>query len=384
MPLHFRDRFARYVIHIVVAMALLLVALTSKAQAMPNFAQAYGVQCSVCHTQVPALNAYGRYIQRTGYAALNPHVLKKEYPLWVDYSTTYTEQAPNAAQWQAGNLAIHADGTIGPGVTNWSYHVQQWLWQGNAPGGLDTAWVAYHNLLDRSGHLFVGKVESPGPSEYSQWFDVTGLTINQPAEMTVGEHAYQLDANRWGTKFVYDRGSFYGEVAYLTSGADLSGFNDYSDDTDKTMEYQLAFSNPKKPLEVGYVGSRGSWPLTEGGFDQYYSTTFYVQRDPVKYIPGVLVTYQMAYDANPGNGAPPAASNGASFEIYDNIGQRGMLSIGKQFTNDGMGNQLQVGNIDASYHVMRFVFVYLEAAFNQQQKPTWNGLIWLPLPIGPI
>ncbi len=101
---------------------------------MPNFAQAYGVQCSVCHTQVPALNAYGRYIQRTGYAALNPHVLKKEYPLWIDYSTTYTEQTPNAAQWQGGNLGIHADGTLGPGVTNWSYHVQQWLWEGNAAG----------------------------------------------------------------------------------------------------------------------------------------------------------------------------------------------------------------------------------------------------------
>ncbi|MGC2129799.1 MAG: hypothetical protein WA629_06855 [Candidatus Aquilonibacter sp.] len=384
MRLHFRDRFARCVVRVAVTVALLAVALTSKAQAMPNFAQAYGVQCSVCHTQVPALNAYGRYIQRTGYAALNPHVLKKEYPLWIDYSTTYTEQTPNAAQWQGGNLGIHADGTLGPGVTNWSYHVQQWLWEGNEPGGLDTAWVAYHNLLGRDGHLFVGKVQSPGPSEYSQWFDVTGLSVNEPAELTVGEHAYQLDANRWGSKFVYDRGSFYGQVAYLTSTADLSGFNDYSNDTDKTLEYQAAFANPKKPLEVGYVGSRGSWPLTEGGVDQYYSNSFYVQRDPVKYIPGVLVTYQMAYDASPGNGAPPSASNGASFEIYDNIGQRGMLSVGKQFTNDGMGNQVQVGNVDASYHVMRFVFVYVEAAFNQQQKPTWNGLIWLPLPIGPI
>ena len=147
------------------------------------------------------------------------------------------------------------------------------------------------------------------------------------------------------------------EVAYLTSGADIYGFNDYSDDTDKTMEYQVAFANQKNPLEIGYYGSRGSWPLTEGGVDQYYANAFYVQRDPVKYVPGVLVTYQMGYDGNPGNGAAPAASNAASFELFDNIGQRGMLSVGKQFTNDGMGNQTQIGNVDASYHVMRFVFI---------------------------
>jgi hypothetical protein len=42
-------------------------AVTAPAMAMPPFAQAYGVQCNVCHTQVPALNTYGRYVQRTGY-----------------------------------------------------------------------------------------------------------------------------------------------------------------------------------------------------------------------------------------------------------------------------------------------------------------------------
>lgn len=38
-----------------------------RAQAMPPFAQANAVDCSACHTMMPALNAYGRYIQRTAY-----------------------------------------------------------------------------------------------------------------------------------------------------------------------------------------------------------------------------------------------------------------------------------------------------------------------------
>ncbi len=52
------------------------IAMNKPAQAMPNFAQAYGIPCSYCHIQIPALNAYGRWVQRTGYAGLNPHVLE--------------------------------------------------------------------------------------------------------------------------------------------------------------------------------------------------------------------------------------------------------------------------------------------------------------------
>jgi hypothetical protein len=347
------------------------------ARAMPNFAQAYGVPCSICHTQVPALNAYGRYIQRTGYAVLDSHVLKSEFPVWIDESVSYSEQTPGTATWQTGNLAIHADGKI---ASDWTYHIQQWITQGNQPGGLDTAWVAYSNLFARSGHLFIGKVEEPAPSALSQWMDLSPFTS---AEMTVGEHQYQLDNNRWGTKFAYVRDSLDAEVAYTTSGADLNGFNDYSNDTDKTWQYRLADANPKQPLEFGYYGSRGSFPLAEGGVDQYTTNALYVQRDPTGRIPGVLAIYQSAYDRNPGMGDGPAASNAGSVELFQNFGPRLMISAAEQFTNDGLGDQTRLGTLDASYHVMRFVHLYGEVVIGQQAKPTWNGLAWFSLPTGP-
>ena len=98
--------------------------------------------------------------------------------------------------------------------------------------------------------------------------------------MTVGEHSYQLDANRWGYKFAYLRGSLDAEISYTTSGADWAGFNDYDWTQDKTLQYKFAFANRGNPLEFGYYGARGSWPLAEGGFDQYYTNAFYAQRDP--------------------------------------------------------------------------------------------------------
>ncbi len=369
-------------VSVVVYLALTLP--TSRpANAMPNFAQAYGIKCSYCHLQIPALNAYGRYVQRTGFAALNPHVIERESPVWVDYPVGYSEQTPSTAAWDPGSLGLHLDGAFGTVNSEWTYHIQQWLWQGSQPGGLDTAWVAYNNFFNGSGHIFAGKLEVPAPSGFSQWFDVSGLTVNSAAEMTVGEHTYELDANRWGYKFAYVRDSLDAEASYGAATTDLNGFNDFDWTQDKTLQYKLAFANRSNPLEVGYWGARGSWPLTEGGFDQYYTNGFYAQRDPVNGVPGFLATYQMNHDSNPGMGALPAGSNGLSYELYDNIGQRGLVSVGEQFTNDGLGNHTQIGNIDASYHVTRFIMVYAEEALSVGQKPTWNGLIWFMLPTGP-
>ena len=91
---------------IIVGSATITLAMRRPAAAMPNFAQAYGIKCSECHVQIPALNAYGRYVQRTGYAGLNPHVLQRESPVWLDYPVSYTQQTPNAASWDIGSHRI--------------------------------------------------------------------------------------------------------------------------------------------------------------------------------------------------------------------------------------------------------------------------------------
>ncbi|MBV8197097.1 MAG: hypothetical protein JO263_03100 [Candidatus Eremiobacteraeota bacterium] len=366
------------------AFVTIALATTRTAQAMPNFAQAYGVKCSYCHIQIPALNAYGRWVQRTGYAGLNPHVLERESPVWVDYPVGYSQQAPGSGSWDIGSLGLHADGAFGTENSEWTYHVQQWIIQSSQAGGLDTMWVAYNNFFNGAGHIFAGKLEVPAPSSFSQWLDVSGLGVNSQAEITVGEHTYELDTNRWGYKFAYTRKALDAEVSYGTSTADLNGFNAYDWMEDKTLQYKLAFADRGNPLEFGYYGARGSWPLSEGGFDQYYANGFYAQRDPVNGVPGFFANYQMNHDSNPGMGLPPAGSNGVSYEIYDTIGQRAAVSVGEQLTNDGLGNHTHIGNIDASYHITRFIMLYAEEAMAVGQKPTWNGLIWFAIPTGPL
>jgi hypothetical protein len=341
---------------------------------MPPFAQAYAAKCSTCHTAVPALNAFGRAVQRSAYAALDRNVLKRSLPVWVGVNPSYDSQNTNGLQ--TGNIAIHAVGAV---ASDWTYHVQQWLRQNDGPGGLDTAWVAYNNLLARSGHLFVGKVETPAPSPFSQWFDLANFAV---AEMTVGEHQYDLDNNRWGGRFAYVHGSFDGEVAWLAGDGDLFGGHNFSSDNDKTLQWKLAWAQSTRPLEVGAYGSFGTFPLTQGGTDPYHSAALYVQRDPKGDWPGILTIYQITFDANPGEGTLDAAGNGATIELYHPFfAGNALLSARKEFTNDGLGTQQQTGNVDLEYHLARFVHLYLETYTAQHSKPGYRYMIWWTTPL---
>lgn len=366
------------------AVAALCAAFTIKAQAMPPFAQAYGMQCNECHTLVPTLNAYGRYVQRTGYASLDPHVLRRANPIWIGVNTWYDTQDPDKPHYvEFGNVAIHAAGAAGD---DWTYHAQSWIQQNNQAGDLDTLWVAYNNLFHRDGHAFVGYITAPGPSPWSMWTDLSGFAT---PEITVGEHAYQTDANRWGIKLAYTPGSTDAEISWLGSSLGWSGASDFGSDTDKTFQWKLAHANPMEPLEYGLYGSRGSFPLANGDFDQYTTWGAYAQRDPVGYIPGVLVMYQMNLDTNPDESGLAVGSNAGTVELYERIfnqqhdspAGQGLIGLREEFTNDGLGTIGRSGNVDLSYHIARYLFFYGEAGIAQNNTPAWRTMLWWAAPI---
>ncbi|MBV9233018.1 MAG: hypothetical protein JO030_03155 [Candidatus Eremiobacteraeota bacterium] len=358
-----------------------------RTSAMPPFAQAYGVKCNVCHTQVPALNTYGRYVQRTGYSSLDPHVLERAVPVWVGENLNY--DVNGSPRWTPGNLAVHAVGFLGDDVT---YHFQQWIWQNNAAGDLDTFWMTYNNLLHRDGHLFLGFIQAPAPGPFNQWMDLAPFATPQ---ITVGEHAYELDANRWGAKFNYERGSLDIEAGYMyegeTASSNWSASTDFAN-TDKTFQYKVAYANPQYPTEAGVYGSRGSFPLAEGGFDQYWSLAPYVERDPTYGFPGILAIYQFAHDSNPGfNTLPggrlaslgPTPSTAQTLEIYEAVFNQGMLSYRHEWTN-ALGVLTQSANVDFSYPLARFLRLYVEEYFVPNSKPGWAGTIWWTTPLNNV
>ena len=376
-----RVKLRRFISSAFAAAALALVC-SGAASAMPPFAQAYGMKCNVCHTQVPALNSYGRYVQRTGYASLDVHALHRSTPIWIGESANFSHNSQDSSspRTELGNVALHAAGAFDANTT---FHVQQWLSQNGQAGGIDTAWITYNNLFHRDGHLFVGKMPGTTASPLSQWFDIASFAT---PEITVGEHVYQNDGNRWGSKFTYIKNSLDAEVGYFAAGGDLGGIGKYSPDIEKTFQWRIAHADPEQPLEYGVMGARGSFPLAEGGFDQYASFTPYVQRDPVGNFPGIFAMYQLGFDGNAGQdalGSPlgAARSNAATIELYEPIGEWALLAFRKEFQNDGLGRQTQSGNVDFSYHIAPYLHLYLESAMAQNSTPTWRYMLWWTLPL---
>lgn len=370
-----------------------LITSAGSAVAMPIFAQGYGVTCNTCHTQVPLLNADGREDQRTGYGLLDRKKLARALPVWIGESANYNSTAgagTGTPRYSFGNLALHGAGYITPDLT---FHIQQWITQSDQPGGVDTFWVAYHNLFHRDGHLFIGKVLNPAPSPYSQDFALDGAS----ASSTVGEHNWAATySNRWGARMAYVRKALDVEAGYYLSSKDLNGITDFGPG-DKTFQWKIAYARADVPVEVGLFGSIGSVPVSTGT-DVYQSVAGYVQIDPGNHgRPGLFAVYQRARDGNPGieassgNAMFAASSRGASFEIYETI-LRGGATLGfrHDLNDNGFGTVGNGNAINLGFNLPHFSYAhgYLEvntagnsALAGANGGPTWKAMIWLTLPI---
>jgi hypothetical protein len=154
------------------------------------------------------------------------------------------------------------------------------------------------------------------------------------------------------------------------------------------VQWQLSYQPPDQPWGAGYVGNSGSWPLSDGTFDHYHSTTFFAQRDPVNRVPGALVIWQAGYDPNAGydsfgNPLGSASSRATSFEIYEPFMNDGRALIGlrKEFTNDGLGNVAQSGVVDLSYRLGPYLRLYAESGMAQNSTPSWRYMLWWTTPV---
>jgi hypothetical protein len=365
-------------------------------QAMPEFAQATGLQCGACHTVVPLLNAFGRAVQNSGYSVLDRHDLAKTFPIWIDESLQFDSTAgagTGTPRYDFGNLALHGIGYAAPDVT---YHVQQWFVQGSESGGLDTAWVAYHHVFSPDAHLFVGKILNPAPSIYSQDSDLDGPSASSTV---VGEHAWgDTYNNRWGSKLAYVGHSLDVEAGYYLSGDDLNGLTDFTPG-DKTFQWKVANARPHSPIEIGAFGSAGSIPVSTG-LDRYGSIAGYAMVDPGKNgRPGFFAVYQSEHDGNPGmdpNGNPYPAANtrGFSGEIFEPAFHGNLLLTYRHDFNDAgiTGGPVNGNALNAAFNVpgFRFLHGYLEAnlggnsnLYGASGGPTWKGMLWLSVPVTP-
>jgi hypothetical protein len=232
------------------------------ASALPTFAQAYGVDCSTCHTMVPALNAYGRFIQSTAFGALDPAVMKKALPIIVRESLSYRstgklDKLRNQDKWTSANLSVNLAGVL---TKNFSYRLEQSLYSNDLGGGSTSHfWVSYNHLLGGDAHVLVGKFDAPAPPAFGYWSDQSGFSSGS---VGVGQHTYALAGTRWGLGLNYvpvDSAkepvkvqlAYLGNSPAMINSSAFDSSNPYAPNaagSDKAFQYKVAWARPTNPV----------------------------------------------------------------------------------------------------------------------------------------
>jgi mono/diheme cytochrome c family protein len=385
----------------VVAVVLSLAQRPQRAAALPTFAQAYQIDCSVCHTMVPALNAYGRYVQSTAFAALDARIIKRVAPVVVREAVGYRSigdldpHKPND-KYTFANLSVNL---VGLASSSFSYRLEQSLYQGDVGGGsTGHFWVSYNRLLHGDGHLIVGALDAPAPPAFSFWHDQSGFGSG---EIGVGQHGYLLDGVRWGVGFNYvpqdyEKQPYKVQLAYIGNAPSLYNASVFSNEnpyapnqagSDRAFQYKAAFARPDEPIEAGVYGAVGSYILSTGYVhpsDAYTATGVYAQRDPVGNVPGFLAFYQQTTDQNVGPGAPTdgivqrATSKAFAFEIDESL-LGGDVMLGVRPVEYLGGLQPSTSGLDTQHtmtpHYGAFDIIARDPQFSPYLYATFESLV---------
>jgi len=411
-------RSSRFALALAAAIALASFAGRDRATATPVFAQAYGLGCTACHAQVPVLNAFGRYIQRTGYAALSPQALKHALPVFLfDTGTTYTHQsgAPTRITGPLDRTILQANSALGPDVT---YKIEQVVADAGQAGFLDQGWVAYHNFLHHDGHLFIGKLAAINLEEFGGpdiLADVNDAGQSRVPGIAVGVHNYAADyeLGRWGAKFNFVRGKTLVQVAYLGNPSGTGSFGDaydFSRAGDTSFQWRVAYADPAKPYEVGVFGESGAFGFTGSELvpgnhvDDYTVVAPYISKDPRPGSPGFRVEYATATDSDPGDLTPatavsslrPAGSTASSWmigSVYQMVlHDHGVASLTYYHTNQALNETGFTGLVEPagpatgggpafSYAINPYTRIYTAIYVAQNQRPAFSVTMWFTPPL---
>lgn len=182
---------------IVAALAAAFFLLPLRAQATPIFAERYGFKCTVCHTAVPELNAFGEHFRRAGFRI--PNVPQRGVvPIAVRIQEDYTKNVPPADSRRFNALAIaFSTANFGPHLED-SYFVRYFFGAQTAPGSLYYAYVQ-HVAPSNGDFIRLGEYSLPTIASPTQRLDT--FTAQPVYTESVGQSTANFATPRWGVNF---------------------------------------------------------------------------------------------------------------------------------------------------------------------------------------
>jgi hypothetical protein len=181
------------------------------AAATPIFAQRYGFKCSVCHTVIPELNAFGEHFRRAGFDLVGAQ-RHRDFPLMLRFQESYVKQLLPSQTRRFNALAILVSTANFGKDQSYSYFARYFFGSQGAPGSL---YYAYVQHVSQSNGVFErgGEFNLPLIQNATQRLDT--LTPQEAYTYTVGHSSANFTTPRWGAQFGQRNDSTDVEVALL-------------------------------------------------------------------------------------------------------------------------------------------------------------------------
>ncbi len=348
------------------------------ALAIPVFANGQGgVNCALCHTAVPHLNSYGRYVLMTNFSrGLNKHLQmmqNRSLPVALEVTANASNQPdPMLPAIHSALVQFLSGGFIGPNV---SYFASVPVVTGGFPAkAVDQVWVAYNGISNGNGSVQIGKFPTPIFAPWtSQSLSLSGYGF---ASLQVGLNGSTIADNRWGASYTqFGHLGLIGNVSYLEgTGPVERAFRSAGEGTAWTGSVQ--YLSPESKWSGGIAGLSGSYPLPSGAKDRYTREAALASYSGDRYE---LIAMGIAgQDNNPNDGASPSAnSHGVSFETIYAPQSWLHVDLRYEHTDDGLGNLTVNYILAAAFNVRPNIILTVEDLASVGKGPALKyQLLW--------
>ncbi len=365
---------------IIWALALFLSTLAAPrpASAVPLFANGQGgANCALCHTVVPQLNGYGRYVLMTNFSrGLNRHLQmmqNRSLPVALEATANASHPAPVGLPSLSSSLVqLISAGFLGKDL---SYFATVPMVSGGFPSSsVDQLWLA-DNTLDRgNGSLQVGRFATPVFAPWiSQSLSLSGYGI---ASMQVGSNAATLADNRWGASYTQVGASgLIGNIAYLAGNGPIE--HAFASGTEgNAWSASLQFLSPEKRWSGGFATLFGSILNSGGAIDRYSREAALASYDVGRF--NFLAIGTIGHDTLP-LPLSTASSTSQAYSLESIYAVRPWLHLDTRYEriNDGLGSITTNYILDAALNLRPNIVLTVEDLAAPGATPiTQYQLLW--------
>ncbi len=341
---------------------------TIPSRAVPVLANGQGgVNCSLCHTAVPQLNRYGRYVLMTNFSrGLNSHIQmmqNRSQPLALEMTANASNQPdPSLPKVFSALDQFLSAGFLGRDV---SYFASVPMVSGGFPASsIDQVWLAYNGLSHGNTSLQLGRFPTP---IFAPWMSQSlSLSPYSVASLPVGFNASTLADNRWGASLTqFGHLGLVGNISYLRGAGEGPAWTG-----------SVQYLSPESHWSGGVAAMAGSYPLASGASDRYSRVAGLASYSGNRYE--MMAMGVIGRDANPFDSVSQSAqSNGLSLEtIYGPLPWL-HLDVRYEHTDDGLGTSTVNYISDAAFSLRPNIVLTIENRSSPGASPGVNyQLLW--------